>query len=174
MEKLCKMARRIDWFMKALQILLVAFFALLVVFSGFGGTWTYRPGAGGFFSAYNADGAWISLSAPVGWLLFTVAMGVAQYILFVLRRILQPMKRGEPFATSVSADMRRLGFIVLIVGGALSLADAVGQAYTVERDLVLQMHRVDISFLVVSAIVFLFSYIFRYGEELQRQADETL
>jgi hypothetical protein len=32
----------------------------------------------------------------------------------------------------------------------------------------------DCSFLVGAVILFLLSYIFRYGEELQRESDETL
>ena len=170
MEKLCKMARRIDLGMKALQILVVTLSVLIA------SLYVFNVLAGDDFGvwSFHLVGMYSALNPALGWLLFFAMAATVLYGLHIVRRILQPMKRGEPFATSVSADMRRLGFIVLIVGGALSLADAVGQAYTVERDLVLQMHRVDISFLVVSAIVFLFSYIFRYGEELQRQADETL
>ena len=174
MEKLCKMARRIDFLIKALQIILIAFSVLLIVFSGFSGTWSYSPFDSGTFQLSGTNGAVLFLSAPVGWLLFLASAGIALYGLHIIRLILRPMKQGKPFAESISRNMRRLGFVVLFAGGALSLADAVGQAYTAGNGFILRIHRVDLSFLVVSAIVFLFSYIFRYGEELQRQADETL
>ena len=32
----------------------------------------------------------------------------------------------------------------------------------------------DMSFAVVFAVLYLLSYVFRYGEELQKQSDETL
>ena len=35
-------------------------------------------------------------------------------------------------------------------------------------------HVLDGSFLVIALLLFLFSYIFRYGEELQKLSDETL
>ena len=173
MEKLVKMAKRLDRLLKALQIAIVAFCALLVILSGFGGTWSYRPFSSTLYLS-AANDARILLSAPVGWFLFLASMAVALYGLHIFRRILLPMKRGEPFAKSVSGDMRRLGWLVLIAGGALSLANSIGQAYAVSSELVVQTHRLDLSFLFVAAILFLFSYIFRYGEELQRLSDETL
>ena len=173
MEKLCRMAKYIDLSLKVLQILIIAFAALLVVFSGLSGAWFYQP-VGGTFQLSDVNGATVFLSAPVGWGLFLAAAAVVLYGLHILRRILRPMKQGEPFAQSVSADMRRFGWLVLIAGGIASLADAIGQAIYASPDTMVVTRRLDLSFLFVSAIIFLFSYIFRYGEELQRQADETL
>ncbi len=34
--------------------------------------------------------------------------------------------------------------------------------------------RPDTSFLIVALVIFLLSYVFKYGEQLQRESDETL
>ena len=171
MEKLCKMAKRIDIALKALQILIVVLTVLLAsVFllgrlTGNHGSWSL---------SYRAS--YIAVSAPLGWLVFLATEGIALYGLHIFRRILQPMKQGLPFASSVSGDMRRLGWFVLITGGALSVLGMFDrQIITTPSDVIaLERQPVDLTFLVISAIVFLFSYIFRYGEELQRLSDETL
>lgn len=168
MEKLCKMARRIDIALKALQIILVAFtviLALATLFAKDDVMWTF-----------NLNNATRYLSQPVGWLMFLVSEGVALYGLHIFRRILQPMKQGQPFAETVSADMRRLGWLVLIAGGALSLIGLFNeQTITTPNDtFMVRTRQLDVTFLGVAAMLFLFSYIFRYGEELQRLSDETL
>ena len=172
MEKLCKMARRIDIALKALQILLIACTVL------FGSIYIFGTLSGNYGTlSLRIDSADIAVSAPLGWLLFLVSEGVALYGLHIFRRILRPMKEGQPFAESVSADMRRLGWLVLIAGGVLSvvIGQLSRQIITTPNDtFVVETHQIDLSFLAVSAILFLFSYIFRYGEELQRLSDETL
>ena len=116
------------------------------------------------------------LSQPVGWIAFLALDAVALYGLHIFRRILRPMKEGQPFAETVSADMRRLGWLVLIAGGALSLIGLFNeQTITTPNDtLMVKTRQLDVTFLGVAAMLFLFSYIFRYGEELQRLSDETL
>ena len=174
MEKLCKMARRIDFVIKALQIIFIALSVLLIVFSGFGGTWSYSPFGSGSFQLSGTNDAVLFLSAPVGWLLFLASEGIVLYGLHIFRLILQPMKQGKPFAESISKNLRRLGLIVLIAGGALSLANFIGQVYYVSSKLAVRTCQLDLNVLIVAAILFLCSYIFRYGEELQRLSDETL
>lgn len=36
------------------------------------------------------------------------------------------------------------------------------------------MQTYDVTFIIIAVILFLASYAFQYGEELQQQADETL
>ena len=168
MEKLCKMARRIDVTLKALQIILVAFTIILflaTLFTNGDGTWIFR---------LNSSTRY--LSQPVGWIVFLSLDAVALYGLHIFRRILRPMKEGQPFAETVSADMRRLGWLVLIAGGALSLIELFNeQTITTPNDtFMVRTRQLDVTFLGVAAMLFLFSYIFRYGEELQRLSDETL
>ena len=170
MEKLCKMARRIDLGMKALQILVVTLSVLIA------SLYVFNVLAGDDFGvwSFHLVGMYSALNPALGWLLFFAMAATVLYGLHIVRRILQPMKRGEPFARNVSADMRRFGWLVLIAGAALMAIDIVGQSFYVTDSYAVTVHSVDLTFLVVAAVVFLFSYIFRYGEELQRQADETL
>ena len=173
MEKLCKMAKRIDLFLKAIQIILIVFSVLIV------SAFAFDTLSGGGFTNWSIqlNNSLVPVSQPTGWLLFFVSACIVFYGLHILRRILEPMKQGKPFAESVSKDMRRFGFIVLIEGGMWLIVNIIGQQarYADTSNLYLaKTHQIDITFLVVAAVVFLFSYIFRYGEELQRLSDETL
>ena len=168
MEKLCKMAKRIDITLKVLQIILVAFtiiLSLAYLFAKDDVMWTFE-----------LNNSTRYLSQPVGWIAFFALDAVALYGLHIFRRILRPMKEGKPFAETVSADMRRLGWLVLIAGGALSLIGLFNeQTITTPNDtFMVKTHQLNVTFLGVAAMLFLFSYIFRYGEELQRLSDETL
>ena len=110
----------------------------------------------------------------------------AWYCIRVLREILIPMKEGRPFARGISAKIRKLAWTVLIGGGVAEMGGVLAEvfetrAYHLER--LLNMDRiasvayhfdVDLWFLAVALVLFFLSFIFRYGEELQREADETL
>ena len=109
----------------------------------------------------------------------------AWYCLKVLREILIPMKAGEPFAAGISQKVRKLAWTVLIGGGIAELGQMISavfeaRAYQLERLLapaavsVSYDYTVNLWFVVVALILFFLSYVFRYGEALQREADETL
>ena len=113
----------------------------------------------------------LCLTALICVVLFAAA---AMYGIRIFRHILSPMKEGRPFAGSVSGDLRKLGWLDLILGGgsilgSVILGAAAAKVFTEEVDL-----SFDLTFLFIAAVLFLCSYIFRYGEMLQQQADETL
>lgn len=104
----------------------------------------------------------------------------------LLFRILKPMAEGKPFGIQVSAALRKLALVTLagivvsaVLGGAATFAEigmydlsqlfAEGMVtgYTVE-------HTTGATWLLIPALLLLLSYVFQYGEELQRQSDETL
>lgn len=119
------------------------------------------------------------LSAAVG-------CGVGWYCTKVFRSILAPMKEGRPFDAGIADRIRTLGWAVLIGGAVGEVFHAISQ--------VLELKAYDLSFLANDAltasmeydysiepwfiftalILFFLSYIFRYGEALQRESDETL
>lgn len=104
----------------------------------------------------------------------------------ILRGILAPMVQSAPFAGSVSRDLRKLGKLTLAAGIVLTLVslgfDLATQAvynipsllYTDKFSHLMVNYDYDLTFLIVAGLLFLLSFIFRYGEELQQLSDETL
>ena len=136
-------------------------------------------------SAYLDEG---NLKVSIVCVLICVILisAAAWYCIRVLREILVPMKAGQPFARGISAKIRKLAWTVLIGGGVAEMGRVLAEvfetrAYHLER--LLNMDRiaavaynfdVDLWFLGAALVLFFLSFIFRYGEELQREADETL
>jgi len=108
------------------------------------------------------------------------------YALSLVRKILQPMMEGKPFDSMVGQNIRKIGFVTLVLGiiqnvavlietiGAVKTfqlidlnADAVVRSVTVNYSL-------DLTFLIVFFVLLLMSHIFNYGTELQQLSDETL
>ncbi len=104
----------------------------------------------------------------------------------ILHRILAPMAEGRPFDLAVSENLRKLGWMTLVQAAVYSVAEFLiftmelrlfefgyflnpeyVKSYTVN-------FRLELSRFFIPAALFLLSWIFRYGEELQRQSDETL
>lgn len=103
------------------------------------------------------------------------------YAYWRIHKILYPLRYGEPFALSVSRDFRRLGWLSL-VANILSLLLNTGMKYLASQAVAVpgqliarsRIHGLNVYILIVPAFLFLFSYIFEYGEELQTLSDETL
>ena len=108
------------------------------------------------------------------------------YCLRVLREILAPMKEGTPFAAGMAGKVRKLGWTVLIGGFVAEVGRRLSQlfearAYQIERLLNMEAiasvdynYSVSLWFVFAALILFFLSYIFRCGEALQKEADETL
>ena len=119
----------------------------------------------------------------VGMILVSAA---TWYGLKVLRGILAPMKEGTPFAEGISGKIRKLAWTALIGGGVAELGQVISevsmvQAYQVERlvnpefvESFTYNCSLNLWFVVAALILFFLSYIFRCGEMLQKEADETL
>ena len=103
-----------------------------------------------------------------------------------VRRLLSPMKEGLPFHESAAACLRRLALLSLIIGVVLNASEIASQLLTEyiygleglilgEKIIGMELHsKLKLSSLVVSGVLLLLSYVFRYGQELQRLSDETL
>lgn len=102
------------------------------------------------------------------------------------RRILAPMTQGQPFHNQMTTELKRLGWLNI----ALGIIDNVGlfffygnliPGYDLDA-LFLNSPIVSYStiipfefdFLLWSGIMFLLSYVFKHGWELQQLSDETL
>ena len=128
----------------------------------------------------------IILRIELGLLYAALVLAAGCYVLKLLRSVVKPMMELRPFEGSVSGLLKKLSFVALIGGGVLSFAKMMGEialAYMYDfRTLFLNERIVGVSlefvmdtnFILAFAVLYLLSFVFRYGEELQRQADETL
>ena len=128
----------------------------------------------------------VKISIIVTLITAIIALAVAWLCIKKLREILSPMKEGRPFEAGISQKIRRLGLIILIGGAVTEVCRAVGsifesKAYNLDMlfnntaiEHVSSNFEISLWFVVAALILFFLSYIFRYGEELQRESDETL
>ena len=103
-----------------------------------------------------------------------------------IRAILQPMTLGLPFHREVSLHLKKISVYTLILGVTINLMELVAHLFLIFAydlpDLILgenithltMQFDADLSFLLISAVLLLLSYVFRYGESLQQLSDETL
>lgn len=196
MEKMKKIARGLDvfcrvifWFVLVFGVLLVVLdIALLVLgpdllaLSNIDGKLTLGRNvsiqlSAGALEQINGVNFWI-----LGTLSYLLAAGVVCWVLRVIRRILTPMREGRPFDAGVSGRLRLLGWVSIAWGVVINLYNLllcgwigrVLQGLDVGTGTLEMEHVLDGSFLVIALLLFLFSYIFRYGKELQKLSDETL
>jgi len=103
-----------------------------------------------------------------------------------IREILRPMKEEKPFDSVVSTNLKKLAALSIHLGIfyniiilseqiiAVFVYDLPGLLISEKITHVGGMFHVDLTFLIYWAVLLLLSYVFRYGEELQRLSDETL
>ena len=120
-----------------------------------------------------------------------LALGAACSFIGILcvktvRAILAPMKEGKPFASEISKNLRKLGWLSLILGVAVQVMEAVSlfSLFIVQdMEALLISEKIthvdvnasfDLSVLIIPAVFFLLAYVFKYGEQLQTLSDETL
>jgi len=115
-----------------------------------------------------------------------IAIVTSCYLIKVLRKVLAPMIVGQPFDGTVSTNIKKLGIVVMIAGVGLDIVKAVGSSvalfmYDFSEVIVGENvayvsvnHEISLLPILTGALVILLSHVFRYGEELQQQADETL
>ena len=108
----------------------------------------------------------------------TVATSVVILMIGIklIRRILSPMKEGRPFEDGISKIIKKFGHFVL----ALTVISPFFQLLLSAVFMMIgaEPEQLPISIsgegIFAALVIYLISYIFRYGEELQKQADETL
>lgn len=119
-------------------------------------------------------------------LLAAVEFALACVLMKILRKLISPMKEGKPFNETVYKTLRELAVLILLGGILLGVIDFCGSfvilmAYDIGalfnpetvlgHSLVFDMNG---DFVIYAAVVYLLSYVFKYGTELQTQVDETL
>lgn len=115
-----------------------------------------------------------------------VLAGFGYAVIRIILQILKPMKDGQPFDSAVSAKLRKLCWLTLGGGLCSQLFGAAGMTllykafdfstlFVNDRIVGVSMEtEMDLTFVVLALIWYMLSLVFRYGEELQKQSDETL
>jgi hypothetical protein len=111
---------------------------------------------------------------------------VVWYGITLFLRVIAPMKEGRPFEVGVSGQLRKLAWVTLVGGLISEVATQVASFAEMKAfDVTVLLNpevvngysyngTFDGSFIIAAVILFLLSYIFQYGEGLQRESDETL
>ena len=115
-----------------------------------------------------------------------LVIGITCYMIQLLRKVLAPMIVGQPFDGTVSKNIKKLGIAVIVNGLAIDIAESVMSSMAFYMydiaELVLSDNiskimvnsEVSLDSVLVGVLVIMLSHVFRYGEQLQQQADETL
>lgn len=145
----------------------------------------------GFLELQIADGfapaKWVVLlQAAVILIICCVCCLVARRMVLCISGILSPISQGQPFHDTISTNLKKLAILSIVMGVLLnlfSITELIFATFVYDLpDLLIcekithidVNYTIDISFLIVSGILLLLSYIFRYGTELQQLSDETL
>ena len=138
-----------------------------------------------------ADNAFINFNLAYIQALVVLTMGcvsvfIASRACRCIRNILKPMTEGQPFDNGISTNLKKLSNLTIWVGVATNLtiiveglmsvfAYNVGNIMNPEVVTGIGMNfNLDLTFLLSFAILRLLSYVFHYGEELQKLSDETV
>ena len=112
--------------------------------------------------------------------------GILSCTIKTLQSVFEPMSQGKPFSTTVSSALKKLSYVVLlmgIIGIILQTAtnymffDAFDIPTLFSKDRVISCSISIVSngnFIIWFVILRLISHIFKYGETLQQLSDETL
>lgn len=200
MEKLSKISKVVDRILMVCSRVLVIVSVICVVLLGVlyfvggteevmtEGTWSLDFGDVELQLAENA----VTNEMVQSEILFLVSVLVVGVVFFcyaikVLRNILAPMIQEKPFVGTVSGDLKKLGWTLIIGNVVFGFVQAIVKAllYTTFdiQNLLLSDKIVgvectitlfDVKSILLGVLLFLLSHVFCYGEKLQQQDDETL
>ena len=178
-------------FMKVMGILFIVF-ALLVLILG---EKMYEAGSISldldFMKLYLAEeyqtvNGLMKIHTIIGLLVGSLISFAIYYASKLLRNILNSMKEGRPFEANIPANLQKLAWTVLIIGAITQIAGIIeriilAKAYPIEQILsssaiakIEYSYTIDFNFIFITCILLFLSHIFAYGQELQKESDETL
>lgn len=119
----------------------------------------------------------IKLATIISQLITIVNLCILLIPFYFLKKVLSSMIAGNPFEYGVSRNITYLGYSIVIIQVLFSFSTGFAQSLC---SLIIDNYNRGISFEIDPTVlftIFIFSTmtaIFKYGEELQRQYDETL
>lgn len=200
MEKMSKISKAVDKILMVCSRILMIASAVSVVFLGIFyfvedfrdemmvGSWSIELGDVELQLAEDAVTNDM-LQSEIIFLVSILVVGVLFfcYVIKVLRSILAPMIQEKPFVGTVSGDLKKLGWTLIIGNVVFGIVQAIVKTmlYTSFdiQNLLLSDKIVgvectitvfDVKTILLGVLLFLLSHVFCYGEKLQQQDDETL
>jgi hypothetical protein len=203
MEKLCNTSKRLAAFFRVLNIMLsVAAVTCLVGLCIIAAGYLFKLSPEQIGAGYeNIHFGALKLTCAEGYapdtdavfLQLAIDMALAIVCLLLGKRctkcicdILTPMTKGAPFHATASTNLKKLAVLSIIMGIAINCISIVSQYMAMRKFALAELllsekithvtinYSFDPSFLIFTAVLFLLSYVFRYGEKLQQLSDETL
>ncbi len=125
------------------------------------------------------------ISTVMGLVFGTMTVIVVVYAIRLIRKLLEPMKEGRPFHTGISAMIKSLAWVTLIGGAVVRVCQTAAEIAEIKACEFTMLfnenvfteysfhYMIDLNFIVTACVLFFLSCVFRYGEELQRESDET-
>lgn len=144
-----------------------------------------------FIKLYLADGVsvnqnFMKMYLILGLLVICVICFMITFAVKIIRKILEPMMEGRPFEEKAPAYLKKVAWIVL-AGGILTQIIGIiervilAQSFPIEQiistDAIAKIEYTfvfDFSCVIIFCVIMFLSYVFEYGQELQRESDETL
>ena len=132
------------------------------------------------------DNSFMAIEMGTTLVMALLAIAVTCYLIRVLRKVLVPMIAGQPFDGTVSTNIKKLGITIIVSGIIIDLIEVIGSnlafyMYDISElflseniGRVMINGEIGLGNVLVGVLVIMLSYVFRYGEQLQQQADETL
>ncbi len=109
------------------------------------------------------------------------------FLVCTSEKLLKPMTQGQPYNGTASKTLRTLGIgciLICIAGNVISYIQTTRSAHILSEIRRIFMpvtltgieveFSISLGYLFIGIMTFVLSLVFRYGEELQVQADETL
>ncbi len=198
MEQLSKFILTVDKVLKSLFIAFLVVSIVMVCFGvlGFFVDSSYIGEAGtsiilGAVELELAESAVIQGGNETAFLIFTAFASAVKFALLcvlmkLIRAIINPMAVGKPFADTVCKGLKTLSVFVLAGGIVNEIVNIIGTVVTYKLYDVQSFFApetvasvsLDITsngdFVIFAVVLYFLSFIFKYGEQLQNQADETL
>lgn len=196
-EKLIKSSRIIDRILKILQGFCIAGIAVSAIFIPL----TLALGEKIIASSDNptfgvlklqlADVQYLNQSYITTSIVLTLALAIITCAVFwygirILRSIFLPLKDGRPFEHGISDKIRKLAIVSLAGGAICEMCKVIAEIYDMKiYDLSMLFnpdvvtgytfsYTVNLNFIILGVVLFILSHVFRYGEMLQKESDETL
>lgn len=127
-----------------------------------------------------------TMSLAVTALILSAQFVISLFLVKVLRKLIAPMKEGRVFDEAVCKAIKELALYVLIGGLVSEVLAVAGNMLMIScfdisalfDSAAVTAHSyafdIDGTCVVYAAVIYLLSYVFGYGCELQSQVDETL